>query len=282
MIYYFKNDFVEDNLNTIDIRDRGFLLGDGVFTTIKSINSRLILFSNHIKRLNENAATIKINLVLDCDKIQNICRALLIKNTLDQKEAIIRITITRGISQRGINIPPQDLQNPTLLICAMSYQDPMNESIRVCITSIVRNEKSIVSKIKSLNYLESILARDEATERGFDEGIMLNNSGFITSGSVSNVFFVDTNNQLITPKIADGVLAGITRAEVISIAKEFGIKVIERSITPAEVCSYLAGFITNSALGIKPINTIDAIKVPSSGNNVVQKILSKYNQLVNS
>ena len=261
MIYYLNGEFISDNVNAINISDRGFLLGDGIFTTLKSINGTLKHFDKHVNRLCEHSSLIKIHMQLNYQELFDICSVLLIKNNLDKNTALIRITVTRGISERGINIPSRELQQPTILIRAMSYSDHLGESLKICSTSIIRNEHSILSKIKSLNYLEQILARDEAITKGYDDGLMVNGKDNITECSVSNIFLLSTFDEIITPPISGGLLPGIVRGLVISICQELGFNVIERSIKLSDIniLSYKAGFLTNCAMGIKSIGKINDI-----------------------
>ncbi len=204
-----------------------------------------------------------------------ICKQLLIKNSLNNQEAIIRITISRGVSGRGINLPSLSLQQPTLLIAAFPYKDNLGNSIKICSTSIIRNEKSVISQIKSLNYLEPILARDEAITKGYDDGLMSNTQGNITECSISNVFFLFKDNTLITPPISDGLLPGIVRNEVISICKTIGVEIIEKSVNIYDLDNCKAGFVTNSAFGIKLINHINNKSI-SVSETIIENITSAY------
>ena len=104
MIYYLNGKYIANSTCEIDIGDRGFLLGDGVFTTIKAVNGKLIHFDDHIKRLIHDSTQIKINISWSLNEIHEICQSILLQNELHNKESIIRITVTRGVSDRGINI----------------------------------------------------------------------------------------------------------------------------------------------------------------------------------
>ncbi len=262
-------------MGSINISDRGFLLGDGVFTTLKVASGKLIHFDEHINRLKSNAQLIKINIQLNGSEIEDICQRLIKYNDFTNQNAIIRITITRGISPRGINIPPQELQSPTILICAMPFYDNSNVFLKICSTSIIRNEKSILTRIKSLNYLEPILARDEAISKGYDDGLMFNTLGNITESSVSNIFFLTLNQEIITPPIRDGVLPGIVRQAVITICEKLNIKCLEKSVTLANMKTYRAGFLTNCLWGIKLISILDDIML-SQSEPIVQLIIDEY------
>lgn len=274
MIYYLNNQFIANNTYAIDVYDRGFLLGDGVFTTLKSISGRLISLDKHIQRLNANTQQIKINLVLDVNEINTICQELLLKNNLLNSDAVIRITLTRGVGERGINIPQE--QVPTLLISAAPYKNSNLPSINLCTTSIIRFEKSITSQIKSLNYLEAILARDEAIANGFDDAILLNSVGHVACTTVANIFFIHKNGELVTPPISDGVLAGVVRSNIIDRCHKNNIKFKESSIKLSDLDDYSGCFITNSIIGIQTINKINT-KTFDRDNVVIGNILKQYN-----
>lgn len=255
MIYYLNGQFIESNYNTIDIRDRGFLLGDGVFTTLKAVSGKLISFDKHLKRINANAMQIKININLDADKISEICQILLFKNNLLDGDAVIRVTVTRGISERGINISKNIA--PTLLISITPYQNTTLPFISLGTSSIVRYEKSITSQIKSLNYLDAILAREEAQNLGFNDAIFLNSLGHIVCTTVANIFFISKNGELITPPLMDGALSGIMRSDIIEDAPKRNLTIIESSIKLSNLDDYIGCFITNSVIGIQIVNKID-------------------------
>ncbi|MFN7093756.1 MAG: aminotransferase class IV [Burkholderiales bacterium] len=282
MIYYFNDEYIHNNVNIINIADRGFLLGDGVFTTLKAVQGKLIHLDKHIKRLNEHASLIGLFLVLDSAVIGEVCKNLLQQNSLEGETAVIRITVTRGISDRGIKIPPQELQKPTLLIKAMPYHDTLNSAVKLCTTLVVRNEKSMLSQIKSLNYLESIIARNEADMKNYDDGIMFNSKGYITECSTSNIFFLTLSQEMITPPITDGVLPGIVRGEVISICKQLGIKIREESFSLTEIEeNFIAGFITNSAIGIREIELVNH-KPFLLSTAIIKELITNYNYSINA
>lgn len=274
-MYYLNNNYISANqTNTINIADRGFLLGDGVFTTLRVSRGTPMFIDKHVARINQHAAKIFINIELDLENIRNICKELLISNNLDKSEALIRITVTRGTGARGIDISEQKL-TPTLLICAMPYHDTIDTPLRLCSTSVIRNERSILSQIKSLNYLESILARSEARAKGFNDGIMFNTRGMITECSVANIFFLTCNNEIVTPPVADGALPGIFRDAVISACNQLNIINQETSVAPSDISGFSSGFVTNCAIGIKAIGCIDNIQFQSTN---AYKIIDQIKQ----
>jgi branched-chain amino acid aminotransferase len=273
-MYYLNDQFIESSYSTtINIADRGLLLGDGVFTTLKAQNGNLQFFSKHIDRLNPQALALFIQLQLDPASIANICKELLKLNNLEQNEAIIRITLTRGSDARGINITQTETQNPTLLITVAPYHNTIINPLRLCITSIIRNEKSVLTQIKSLNYLDSILARNEAVVKGFDDGIMLNTQEMLTECSVANLFLLNSYNEIITPPISSGVLPGIYRQEIIYACSKLKIPLKERAISSNDLNQFVAGFITNCVIGIKEIALInDNLFIPANFSKLIYQL----------
>ena len=272
MNYIFINDaIVSDSNPVIHANDRGFLLGDGLFETIKATNGQLLFFAEHYTRLQTSATVLDIPLRYDLAVLENQCQQLLVQNKLQNKTAAIRITLTRGVGQRGISILASAL--PTLLISAQAYDDAPRKAIRMMVTNIKRNEYSPLTQLKTTNYLESIMTRKVAQERGFDEGLMLNTKGMITESSIANVFFI-IDDTLITPPISDGVLPGIMRQRILEYCVANSIACEERSVLPNELSQVTAAFQTNSLIGIQPIRCVDDYELLETTNNSIMQVLS--------
>lgn len=273
-MFYLNGNYLTNQDDVVNVADRGFLLGDGVFTTIKANNGTLMYFDEHIKRLTNDAAAIYLKVKLNIHELKETCVKLLKHNGLENTTAIVRITLTRGVGGRGINIP--DEISPTLLIKAVAYHDNSTIFPRVCTTTITRNEKSILSNIKSLNYLEPILAHQEALNKGYDDGVMLNTKDYITECSVANIFFITKNDEVITPPISDGVLPGIIRNQVITVCKDLDITIFEKSVCLDDIINYRAAFMTNCAIEIKIIKSFDGTLFDCQ-NELMKKITNGYN-----
>lgn len=270
MYFYYNGNFLQHN-EVININDRGFLLGDGVFTTIKIENGKLYFIEEHLARLQQHAKLININFAVE--QIKPACVELLQLNNLASGLASMRITLTRGTGA-GIDFPIST--EPTVLITTSKMLNN-DKAIAVGRTSIVRNQFSPLIKIKSLNYLELILNRQEAKINGFDDGYMCNTIGAITECSVANIFFVN-GNSIITPAEADGILNGITRKKVIECCKDLNIPVDQRSIYPDELTNFSAAFITNSLIGIQKIHRLEQ-HILKLQNPSINRIISHYNLL---
>ena len=232
--------------------DRGFLFGDGLFETIKVEKRSLLFFHEHYNRLSKSAEKLGIpfNTSMLALKIQ--CKQLLEINNL--RKAAIRVTLTRGSTKRGIKILYSVPSN--LLITAVPYIGLTNIHPTTWITDIKRNEYSLLPQLKTLNFLEPILSRKQAKEKGYNEGIMLNTKGAITETSVGNLFSV-INHKIFTPKIEDGLLPGIVRQIIINIAIKNGIPLEEKTLYPEDLLKAAELFQTNSLVEIQSFSKIN-------------------------
>lgn len=273
-MHVFINDcIIPEEKAYIHIKDRGFLLGDGIFETCKVQNGHIEFFDAHYKRLFDSAKTIFIPLNFSADALKKICQELVIKNKLMNKTAAMRITLTRGIGLRGINLPKKP--NPTLVISMTEYHPTNDQYPSALITSVKRNQFSPITKIKTLNYLEPILARNEAQSKGFDDGIMINIDGYITECSAANIFFVK-NKSVLTPSIESGVLPGVVRERVIHLCRKNNISVIEKNITQDEALKSDEVFQTNSLTGIQPLSQINHIKFSIADFSITNTLITHF------
>ena len=175
-MYILNNGKLTRNKNIISIEDRGYLLGDAVFETILYKDKNLILFNLHLDRLISSLKLVKIKAILYKRKLQQDILGLIEKNKLSNKTAVIRITISRVSNERGIDI--HDKQGVCIIVKSSELKNDLRlKPITLDISNIKRNEKSFVSKIKSTNYLENIIAKNDAIQAGYNDAIFTNNSG---------------------------------------------------------------------------------------------------------
>lgn len=243
----------------LDPGDRGFLLGDGLFETLLAKNGRIEHLELHLRRLRNSAVMLGIPIKYDDEAITDGLDGLLVATTLSKGLSALRITVTRGAGQRGL-LPPE-VTEPCLMMTAVAYHPPREESFAARIVAIRRNEGSPLSRIKSLNYLDNVLALQEAVAAGADEALMRNNAGQICGGSRNNLFVVRAG-QLITPPIADGVLDGVKRRIVLDCARNIGCPIREASLSPMDLLTVDEAFLTNSLMNIKPLHRIDERILP--------------------
>jgi branched-chain amino acid aminotransferase len=231
----------------IDPTDRGFTLGDGIFETARVHQAHCSLLPRHLARLRSSARILGIPLPNDDSEISAATKAVIKANEVIEGSA--RITLTRGPAARGLASPA--VPRPTILITAAGGIPPQTPVRLIRATSIRRQSNALLPKIKSLNYLENILARREAEAQGADDALLLNSNDQIVEATVANFFYVQSGNVL-TPAVEDGALPGITRAILI----ERGAVQI-RTPAPGAEAKMDAAFIGNS-LGIRAIAEIDA------------------------
>ena len=240
-------------------RDRGFTLGDGIFETIRVREGEIIRIAQHLARLRKGAETIGLALLWTDAEIQQAIRETLVANQL--KDAYLRLTLSRGVpTQRGL-LPDEKNAKPSLIIQAESFtgypEGLYQRGMRAMTSSIRRNEHSPLANIKSLNYLDNILARREAAKEGADEAVLLNTQGNIACASVTNIFFVK-DKTLLTPPLSEGALPGTVREYLITkISPQHGFDIVERAIAPAELVVMDEAFLTNALMGIMPLISVD-------------------------
>lgn len=231
--------------------DRGFLLGDGVFETLAVRDFKPLRLDRHLARLAEGLRVCGIVPPYSPDDLQAALRKTAQVNGIEH--GTLRLTVSRGPAPRGLRPPVNS--SPSVLITAFVQPLAPPKPIKAVIAATTRrNEHSPLSRIKSLNYLEGVLAVMEAHQRNADDALLLNTAGFLAEASAANLFCV-IDGKTVTPPISDGVLPGVMRAAVIE-----AIGAIERSISPDQLESASEVFLTNSG-GIRAIVEIEGRKV---------------------
>lgn len=241
---------------TIGILDRGFLYGDGVFESMRSYRGYIFKLREHLERLYFGLKVLKISVPYEMKVFEEAIYTLLKINRLSN--AYIRVTVTRGVGKRRF-LPHRDLKPNTVIITERFKTYPSkiyNDGVRLKISGIRQNESSPITRIKSINYLNNILAKVEARQAGFDDALMLNLKGCVAEASASNIFLVK-DNRLITPSVDSGILPGITRAVILDIAKKLGLETIQQKIYLSEVYTADEVFLTNSLIEVVPVIEVD-------------------------
>ena len=238
----------------IETNDRGFTLGDGMFETLRAKMGRPAYIEAHLQRLREASQVLDLPLPYEDRELIAAMDAVLKQTGLE--DAIIRVTVTRGPAARGVLPPPQP--KPTVLIAAGPLPIMPNEARLVIATITRRNEHSPLSRIKSLNYLDNVLARQEAERRGADEAVLLNTAGRIADTTTANVF-AHMDGIFVTPPIAEGALPGISRRMALAT-----LNVTERPISVDDLTNAREIVITNS-LSVRAISALDDRPIPTGG-----------------
>lgn len=239
----------------VSVFDRGLNYGDGVFETLKAENCLVQFKKEHISRLTRNAAAIGIQQSgfqrLLNDIKNGAIERLLRESNLAKVTAYVRITITRGIDLSG-HLPSLDLK-PTTIIVVKPLEEKVLYKIRSTgATAVLLNTlPGAMPQVKSLNFLQNVMGKAEATRKGAYEGLFTN-KGLVTEGTASNIFIVK-NNIIKTPPADELILPGIMRRAVILLAKKQKLEVMEKAVSPNDVLKADEAFLTNSIIGIVPL-----------------------------
>ena len=260
--------------------DRGILYGYGLFETMRSYGGHVFSLDRHLARLMHSAGKIGLNAGLDPDAIGQA-----IYKTLEANEcpdARIRLTVLAGEGERGLTLPTPGAL--TIIIVAERLVLPppraYKEGLCAVVASTRRNSRSLLAGIKSINYLDNLVAQSEAVTAGADQAILLNEMGFVAECSTSNIFMV-VGGQLLTPSVESGILSGVTREEVIELALNLGVAVVEEEISLAVLLRADEAFMTNSIIEVMPITTVDGKPVGSGMvGELTEKLMGAYGDLV--
>ncbi|MCK5658959.1 MAG: aminotransferase class IV [Alphaproteobacteria bacterium] len=250
MIVYLNNVFIKDKAACISPADRGFTLGDGVFDTLLVLDGQLRHAEAHFARLLKHASVLQIKTNETPESLESSALRLLKKNKFVMGRYALRTTITRGAGIRGL-LPP-DESVPTLLMRVSSAVSPdsLPPVYAVISQTTRRNEFSPLSRIKSLQYGDNLLALLEAKDKDANEALILNTAGHISCSTTGNIFILE-KGRLLTPPLSDGALNGITRSIVMQHAA-----VEERSLTPEHLAEAEGIYLTNSLSGIRAVEKL--------------------------
>jgi len=279
MFVYLNDRIVSAADAKVSVFDHGLLYGDGIYETMRVYDGVVFLLDKHLDRLRRSASLIGLNIPKNDAAIRLAVYETLLANALSN--AYVRLTISRGYGEIGLD--PDLCKEPTFIVITEKFknypQAYYENGIRLKIASVRRNLKEALNpQIKSLNFLNNILAKIEAKQADSHEAIMLNASGYIAEGTVSNIFFLK-NSVLQTPSINCGILDGITRALVIDLAVRNSIPVKEGAFRPEDLYGATEVFITNSTMEVMPVSRVD--EVHFNIGETARLLLVKYKQEVN-
>jgi branched-chain amino acid aminotransferase len=270
-VVYIDGNFYPKSMAKISVFDHGLLYGDGVFEGIRAYNGLIFKLKEHIDRLYQSAHTILLEIPLNREElISEVIKTLRLNGF---KNAYIRLIVTRGVGDLGLD--PRKCQKPTIIIIAEPKIElhQGKEGIRAMISWVRRDSVDATThEVKSLNYLNSILAKIEANNAGVEEAICLDRNGFVSEGVAENIFIVK-NGRIFTPPSSSGALPGITQAEIKKLAKKLGYEVQEKNITPNELFNADEVFFTGTAAEIVPVIEINGRKIGDGKPGPITKIL---------
>ncbi len=280
MKIYLNGEFVDHDKAVVSVFDHGLLYGDGVFEGIRAYNGRVFRLREHIKRLYESAHTIMLNIPMTQEElVEIVCESVRVNKLRD---AYIRLVVTRGVGDLGLD--PRKCAKPTVFIIADKiklYPEAIyQKGLRLITVATQRNvPEALNPQIKSLNYLNNILAKIEAVNAGFEEALMLSPSGYVTECTGENVFIVK-GAHLLTPPPYIGVLRGITRATVMELGAEQEMDVREELLTRHDVFNADEVFVTGTAAEIIPVVEVDGRRIgKGKPGKTTQKLLQAFHAL---
>jgi len=261
LLVYINGEYYPKSQAKISVYDHGLLYGDGVFEGIRAYKGVVFKLKEHIDRLYNSAHAIMLDIPLTKDEMIKTVIETLKRNNL--RDAYIRLIVTRGVGD--LSIDPRKCSRPTVIIITdtinLHKTEAKERGITAAITWVRRDVVDATThEVKSLNYLNSILAKIEANNMGVDEAICLDHRGFVCEGAAENIFIVK-DEKIITPPTTTGALPGVTRNRVIQLAKDLGYKVYEEDLTPTELFTADEVFFTGTAAEIVPVIEINGRKI---------------------
>jgi branched-chain amino acid aminotransferase len=260
----------------ISVFDHGLLYGDGVFEGLRFYQGKTFMLEAHLQRLQQSADAIGLQLPYSLGQIEEAVGQLI--DAYSGDSGYLRLVVTRGEGSLGID--PRKCARPNLFIIAdelvvMDISDP-TQGISLHVAQVRRTPAQCLDpKVKSLNYLNNILARMEASRAGCDEALMLNTEGYVSEGSVDNIFIV-SEGVLKTPPLEDGMLAGITRAVVIEVATQAGIPCAQTSLRVDDLLQAEECFLTGTGAELIPVRQIDGNRLAQSTQPLLPTIMQGF------
>jgi len=281
MIIYIDGKFYPEEEAKISVFDHGLLYGDGVFEGIRAYEGRVFKLEEHLRRLEDSAKAILLKIPLDRDEMRAAVLETCKRNKM--KSGYLRLVVTRGKGYLGLS--PDRCKKPTIIIIASDLElypeKYYREGLRVVTVPTWRNSPAALDPgIKSLNYLNNILAKIEGQQAGAQEVILLNPQGLVAECSGDNIFYI-RDQVLVTPKLSSGALNGITRNTVLEIAREAGWKTREDDVRRYDLFTAEEMFLTGTGAEVIPVVEVDgrAVGTGKPGKHTAD-LIRRYHKLV--
>lgn len=267
----------------VSVLDHGFLYGDGVFEGMRVYSQRLFRFERHLDRLEIGARCLGLELPGGRDALRALTLATAGEHLRESGEtdAYVRLIVTRGIGELGVD--PTGCTRPSVICIVDSIRIFPEEKLRSGIALVTSSRRSPAPdvrdpRVKSLNYLNNALAKQEARRQGADEALLLNAAGAVAEASVANVFAV-RGGRLLTPPASDGALEGITRASVMELAVAMGVPTEERTLGRYDLIAADEVFLTGSGAKLVPVASLDGARIGRGGAGpLTQKLMDAFDR----
>jgi len=277
---YIDGKFYSEANAKISVFDHGLLYGDGIFEGIRFYNGRVFRLEEHLLRLWDSARSICLEIPMTIRDMTEAVLETIRQNHL--RDGYIRLLVTRGIGNLGLN--PTQCKSPSVIIIvatiALYHEDFYRKGLTIVTCATRRsNPAALNPAVKSLNYLNNVMARIEANLAGADEALMLNDAGNVAECTADNVFIIK-HGQIFTPPVAAGALRGITRSVVFEIAAELGVKVRETDITRHDLFVADECFLTGTAAEIVPVVKADGRSIGNGKPGpITARIIARFRQV---
>jgi branched-chain amino acid aminotransferase len=271
---YVNGEYVNGGVASVSIFDHGFMYGDGVFEGMRLFDGGLFRPRDHLARLARSARTIGLELPLETEGLLAVIAEVV--RRCDLRDAHIRPIVTRGPGGPGID--PRSCEAPSVIVSAYPFPPFLGaEPIRLMTSAIARKApRSLGSHVKSLNYLDGIMAKQQAIACAMDDALMLDVSGAVAESTGANVFLI-RDGGLVTPTTR-AALPGITRRTVLEIAREEGIPAVEGELFPMDFYCADGAFVCGSGAGIVPVGSLDGRAVVEPLHPLVERLQSAYRE----
>jgi len=280
MKIYVDGKYYDQQNAKVSVFDHGLLYGDGIFEGIRAYNGRVFKLKEHIDRLFYSAKAILLNIPMPHGDIMRAVIETCRRNKIH--DGYIRLLVTRGVGSLGLN--PYKCKRPSVIVIADKIQlyppEYYERGLDIITVPTTRNLHSALNPaIKSLNYLNNVLAKIEAINGGCEEAIMLNSEGYVSECTGDNIFIVK-GGQMFTPPLSAGALYGITRSVVMEMAREASINVSEPNLTRYDLFNADECFLTGTGAELIPVVKIDG-RVVGTGKpgSATKSLVKRYHAL---
>jgi branched-chain amino acid aminotransferase len=286
-IVYLNGSLVPRSQARISVFDHAFLYGYGLYETMRAYHGKIFLLERHIKRMLNAAGVIGLGQKLAGIDLGKACRETMDANRLES--ARIRVTVSNGASDAAPWTSVTDIK-PNVVVTARPFMpfaaEKYNEGFRIGIAASVRRcRQSAIATMKTINHLDSVMARMEAAARGLDEALILNDDGYIAEGGGCNVFFV-RDAKLVTPALNSGILPGVTREVVMELAASLGIGTSQGPVGIGVIGKCDEAFVTNAVIEVMPVTAVReasgrVVKIGTGKpGKITQRLMAAYREKV--